>query len=145
MSDRIFGALAGIVALAYIVSATQIQSGFMPDPVGSKFFPMLVGGVAFVCSVTIFLKPDKSPQWPGPAIFLSILFAVITLVGYAYALKPLGFIIPTAVASGIVSFLIRRNVVTALLTGIGLSVGLFVLFKYALGLGLVAFSKNLIG
>jgi len=97
------------VALAYIASATQIQSGFMPDPVGSKFFPMLVGGVAFD------------------------------------ALKPLGFIIPTALASGMVSFLIRRNIGTALLTGIGLSVGLFVLFKYVLDLGLVAFSKNLIG
>ena len=133
------------MALAYIASATQIQSGFMPDPVGSKFFPMLVGGVAFVCSVTIFLKPDKSPEWPEPIIFLSILCAVITLVGYAYALKPLGFIIPTALASGMVSFLIRRNIGTALLTGIGLSVGLFVLFKYVLDLGLVAFSKNLIG
>jgi len=145
VSDRIFGTLAGLVALAYMASATQIQSGFMPDPVGSKFFPMLVGGVAFVCSVAIFLKPDKSPEWPKAGTFLSILCAVITLVAYAYALKPLGFIIPTAIASGVVSFLIQRNFVTALLTGVGLSVGLFVLFKFVLDLGLVAFSKNLIG
>lgn len=145
MSDRIFGALSALVALAYIAGATQIQSGFMPDPVGSKLFPMMVGGIGFVCAVLIFLKPDESPAWPDVGIFLSILFAVVTLVAYAYALKPLGFILPTAVASAVVSFLIRRNLGTALLTGVGLSVGLFVLFKYALGLGLVAFPKHLIG
>lgn len=145
MSDRIFGALSGLVALAYIVSAFQIQSGFMPDPVGSRLFPILVGSVALICAITIFLKPDESPNWPGIGVIFSILCAIVTLVAYAYALKPLGFLIPTAIASGVVSFLIRRNVVTALLTGIGLSVGLFALFKYALGLGLVAFSKNLIG
>lgn len=145
MSDRIFGALTGLVALAYIVSATQIQAGFLPDPVGSKFFPILVGSIALICSVAIFLKPDESPQWPPLAIVFSILFAVIALVGYAYALKPLGFLIPTAVASGIISFLIHRRFHTALFTGLGLSIGLFFLFKYALGLGLVAFSKTLTG
>jgi len=145
VSDRIFGLISALVALAYIASATQIQSGFMPDPVGSKFFPMLVGGVAFVCAVAIILKPDEPPSWPSAGIFISILAAVLTLVGYAYALKPLGFIIPTAFASGIISYLIGREFLRALLTGVGLSVGLFVLFKYVLDLGLVAFSKNLIG
>ncbi len=117
----------------------------MPDPVGSKLFPIMIGVVGFICAVAIFLKPDEAPNWPKLGIVFSILCAVVTLVGYAYALKPLGFIIPTAVASGVVSYLIRRNLLTALLTGVGLSVGLFALFKYALGLGLVAFSKNLIG
>ena len=145
MSDRIFGALAGLVALAYIVSATQIQEGFMPDPLGSKLFPIIVGSIALLCAITIFIKPDDSPSWPEPLIFLSILCAVVVLVGYAYALKPLGFLIPTAIASGIISFLIHRRLLTAALTGLGLSIGLYVLFKYALGLGLVAFSKNLLG
>jgi len=145
MSDRIFGALSAMVALAYIASAAQIQSGFMPDPVGSRLFPMMVGGVGFVCAVLIFLKPDESPAWPSLGNLLSILCAVLILIAYAYALKPLGFIFPTAVASAVVSFLIQRNLKTAFLTGVGLSIGLFVLFKYALDLGLVAFPKNLIG
>lgn len=145
MSDRIFGALTGLVALAYIVSATQIQEGFLPDPVGSKLFPILVGSIALLCAVTIFIKPDESPDWPGIGTFFAIFCAVATLVAYAYTLKPLGFLIPTAVASGIISFLIQRRFITALLTGLGLSIGLFVLFKYALGLGLVAFSKTLVG
>jgi len=117
----------------------------MPDPVGSRLFPIIVGSIALLCAITIFLKPDDSPDWPGLATLLSILCAVVVLVAYAYALKPLGFLIPTALASGIISFLIQRRILTAALTGLGLSVGLFLLFKYALGLGLVAISKNLIG
>lgn len=145
MSDRIFGSLVCIVALAYIVSATQVQMSFLTDPVGPKLFPIIIGSVAFICALAVIIKPDESPEWPGPAIFLALLCAVVALVGYAYALKPLGFLIPTAVASAIISFLIQRNAVTAVLTGLGLSIGLFLIFKYALGLGLVAFSKNLIG
>jgi len=145
VSDRIFGSLVCVVALAYIVSATQVQTSFMTDPVGPKLFPIIIGSVAFICALAVIIKPDESPAWPGPAIFFALLCAVVALVGYAYALKPLGFLIPTAVASAIISFLIQRNIMTALLTGIGLSVGLFLIFKYALGLGLVAISKNLIG
>ena len=145
MSDRIFGSLVCLVALAYIVSATQIQESFMTDPVGPKLFPIIIGSVAFVCAVTVIYKPDESPDWPGPAIFLALLCAVVALIAYAYTLKPLGFLIPTAVASAIISFLIQRNFLTAIATGAGLSLGLFVIFKYALGLGLVAFSKNLVG
>lgn len=145
MSDRIFGSLVCIVALAYIVSATQVQTSFLTDPVGPKLFPIIIGSVAFICALSVIVRPDDSPEWPGVGIFLALLCAVVALVGYAYALKPLGFLIPTAVASSIISFLIQRNIGTALLTGVGLSAGLFVIFKYVLGLGLVAFSKNLIG
>jgi len=117
----------------------------MTDPVGPKLFPIIIGSVAFVCALAVIFKPDESPQWPGPAIFFALLCAVVALVGYAYALKPLGFLLPTAVASAIISFLIQRKVLSAVLTGVGLSVGLFLIFKYALGLGLVAIPKSLIG
>jgi len=145
VSDRIFGALVCLLALAYIASATQIQLSFLTDPVGPKTFPILIGVVAFICGAAVIIKPDESPEWPGFGIFLALLCAVVALVGYAYALKPLGFIIPTAVTSAVISYLIQRQIIKALLTGVGLSLGLFVIFKYALGLGLVAFSKNLIG
>ncbi len=117
----------------------------MTDPVGPKLFPIIIGSVSFVCALTVIVKPDESPDWLGPAIFIALLCAVVALVAYALTLKPLGFLIPTAVASAIISYLIQRNFVTALATGAGLSIGLFVIFKYALGLGLVAFSKSLIG
>jgi len=144
-SDRIFGLVMLFVALAYIASATQIQTSFLSDPVGPKAFPMLIGAVAALSSLVLIFKPDPDPNWPALRTFGAILVAVIVLVIYAYMLKPLGFIVPTIFAAGILSYQISPRAVPAALTGLGLSIGLFVLFKYALGLGLVPFPKGLIG
>lgn len=145
ISDRIFGLVVLMVALAYIVSATQIQTSFLSDPVGPKTFPMLIGGVAALCGLVLIVRPDSDPEWPMVKTLFKLLISVVVLVGYAYALKPLGFLLPTAITAAILSYQISPRVVPAALAGVGLSVGLFILFKFALGLGLVAFPKALMG
>jgi len=142
MSDRIFGLVAVLVALAYIASATQVQTSFLSDPVGPKSFPMLIGAVAALCGMYMVIKPDADPNWPVAATLLALLVCVVVLVCYAYALKPLGFLIPTAVTAAILSYQIYPKIHTSIITGIVLSIGLFVLFKYALGLGLFPFPKT---
>ena len=144
-SDRIFGLVALFVALGYIASATQIQTSFLADPVGPKAFPMLVGAVAALASLVMIIRPDPDPDWPVGRTWIALCVAVIVLIVYAYALKPLGFLLPTAIAAGILSFQISPRAVPAALAGVGLSIGLFLLFKYALGLGLVAFPAALSG
>ncbi|SEV94653.1 putative tricarboxylic transport membrane protein [Aliiroseovarius sediminilitoris] len=144
-SDRIFGAVVTLVALAYVASAAQIQTSFMADPVGPKTFPILIGSVAALCGIIVAVKPDPDPEWPVLATFGSLALAVVVLVGYAYALKPLGFLIPTAITATILSYQIEPRAWRAVLAGIGLSVGLFLIFKFALGLGLVPFPKSLTG
>jgi len=142
MSDRLFGLAIIVVALGYIFSATLIQTSFLSDPVGSKSFPYLVGGIAAMCGLAVMIRPDAEPVWPPLATFGRLLLAVFVLVGYAYALKPLAFLIPTAVAAALISYQIRPRAMPAALTGLGLSVGLFVIFKFALGLGLFAFPRG---
>lgn len=144
-SDRIFGLVVLGVALAYIASALQIQTSFLSDPVGSKVFPLIIGGVAAVSALVLVLQPDENPEWPGASTWMHLGIALVVLVAYAYALKPFGFLLPTAVAAGVVSYQISPRLKTATLTGVGLSAGLFVVFKYALGLGLVALPRTLIG
>jgi len=144
-SDRIFGLVMAIVALAYIASAAQIQTSFLSDPVGPKTFPILIGVVCAISAMFMVLKPDPEPDWPVLRTFGALLFATLVLVAYAYALKPLGFILPTAVAAGVLSFQISPKAKTAILSGVGLSVGLFIIFKYALDLGLVPFPKSWMG
>lgn len=141
-SDRIFGLVSLFVALAYIASATQIQTSFLADPVGPKAFPMLVGAVAALSSLVLILRPDPDPDWPVGRTWLSLLIAVVVLVAYAYSLKPLGFLVPTAIAAGVLSYQLSPQPRAAALTGVGLSVGLFVLFRFALGLSLFAFPKG---
>jgi putative tricarboxylic transport membrane protein len=144
-SDRIFGLVVTLTALAYIASATQIQTSFLADPVGPKMFPILVGSVAILCGVILMLRPDPDPDWPAIRTLLALAVTVIVLVAYAYSLKPLGFLIPTAITASILSYQIEPRANRAVFAGISLSVGLFVIFKFALGLGLFAFPKGLIG
>jgi putative tricarboxylic transport membrane protein len=144
-SDRIFGLVASLLALAYIAGATQIQTSFLADPVGPKTFPIMIGVVGAISGMFMVLRPDPEPDWPALRTIGALAFAVLVLVGYAYALKPGGFLLPTAVTAGILSYQISPKAGPAAIAGIGLSIGLFIIFKFALGLGLVAFPKGLIG
>ena len=142
MSDRIFGALTIAVTLAYIASATQIKLPFLVDPLGPRWFPYIIGAVAVLAGLAMILRPDEEPEWPGPMAFGNIALACIVLVAYALALRPFGFLLPTALAAGLLSYQIEQRKLQAILTGVGLSAGLFIIFKFALGLGLYAVPKG---
>ena len=144
MSDRVFGLVITILALAYIASAYQLQTPFLSDPVGPKTFPYIVGGVIVISGLTVMFRPDEDPVWPGAMTFAKIGIAIVVMVAYAYALRPLGFLVPTAIASGVLSYQLSPRAGAAALTGVGLSIVLFVVFKYLLGLEtLVPFPKSL--
>jgi putative tricarboxylic transport membrane protein len=140
--DRLFGVVVILGALAYAAGALQIQTSFMSDPVGSKTFPLVLAGVAVICGLVMIFRPEADPDWPGLATLGSLAISVIVMVGYAYAIKPLGFMLPTALCAAILSFQISPRAVPSALTGVGLSVGLFIVFKFALGLGLQPFPKG---
>jgi len=144
-SDRIFGLVAALLALTYIVSASQIQTSFLTDPVGPKGFPILIGIVAAICALFMVFKPDPEPEWPVARTFGALAIAVAILIGYAFALRPLGFIVPTAITAGILSYQISPRWKQAIFAGVALSVGLFIVFKFALGLGLSPFPKDFLG
>ncbi|WP_371157150.1 tripartite tricarboxylate transporter TctB family protein [Jannaschia sp. 2305UL9-9] len=139
LNDRTFGAVVVLGAVAYAAAALQLQTGFMTDPVGSKTFPLIVAGVCALCGLVMMARPDDAPDWPMGKTLLSLLVSVAVLAGYAYAIKPLGFMIPTAIAAGVLSYQIEPKAKGAVIAGLGLSVGLFVIFKFVLGLGLTAF------
>ena len=141
-SDRIFGLVMAVLALAYIASAFQIQTSFLSDPVGPKAFPVIIGSIGALSAMFMVFRPDPEPVWPAARTFGALAISIIVLVLYAYSLRPLGFILPTAIAAGILSFQISPRPRYAVITGICLSVGLFLIFRFALGLGLVPFPKG---
>ena len=144
-SDRVFGLVVAVIALAYIASAFQIQTSFLSDPVGPKAFPIMIGAIGALSAMFLVFRPDPEPQWPAARTFGALAIAVIVLVLYAYALRPLGFLMPTAIAAAILSYQISPRPKYAAMVGIGLSAGLFVIFRFALGLGLVPFPRGLFG
>jgi putative tricarboxylic transport membrane protein len=145
MSDRITGLIVAVLALAFAAGASQLEEPFFADPLGPKAFPLLISAVAFLAGATMVMRPDAEPAWPGLATLMRLAVATVILVAYAYALKPLGFLVPTAIASAALSYQIRPRAVQSLFIGLALAGGLFVIFKYALGLGLFALPRWLIG
>ena len=144
-SDRIFGLVVVLSALAYFAGAWQIQAGMMMDPLGPRAFPMLIAAAGLICGLGMLLRPDAEPEWPGLRAWIGMAIALAVLVGYAYTIVPLGFLIPTAVASAAIAYLIEPKATQSLLTGLGLAVVLYVIFKYGLGLGLQPFPRALMG
>ncbi len=134
-ADRIFGLVALITAVAYLAAATQIQTNMFSGEFLPKLFPYMIGTVAAICALFMVFKPDPDPEWPVKGTWVNMALAVLVLAVYAVMLTPLGFILPTIFAAGILSYQISPRLVPAALSGLGLSLGLFVLFKYALGLG----------
>lgn len=134
--DRILGAVLMVLALGYLFSAATIQTSFMSDPVGPRIFPYIIGSVVLLCSAFLVVKPDPEVEWPAPGMALKMLLALVVLVAYAQTIRPLGFIMPTIVASAVLSYLISPRAVPAALSGLGLGLGLYGLFKLVLGLGL---------
>lgn len=141
-ADRIFGLVMVLVALGYLLSAYQIQTSFLSDPMGPRIFPYLIGGFTLVCALFMVVRPDANAIWPGLRTLLQLAIALAVLLGYAAAVRPSGFLIPTAIAAGVLSWQINPKPLTAALTGVGLSVGLYVVFKMVLGLGLHAFPRD---
>lgn len=143
--DRIFGGVMMVLALGYILSATGIQTSFMTDPVGPRVFPYMVAAVVMICALAMMLRPDPDANWPGITMLGKLALATVVLIAYAYTIRPLGFILPTTVAAGIISYMISPRAVPAAMAGAGLGVGLYVLFKTILGLGLHALPSALMG
>lgn len=144
-SDRIFGLVVVLSALAYFAGAWQIQAGMMMDPLGPRAFPMLIAAAGLICGIGILLRPDAEPEWPGGRAWIAMGIALVVLVAYAYSIVPLGFLIPTAIASAAIGYLIEPKAMQSVMMGIGLSVVLYVIFKYGLGLGLQPFPRALMG
>ncbi|SEW31893.1 putative tricarboxylic transport membrane protein [Cognatiyoonia koreensis] len=134
-SDRIFGLIVLITAVAYIAAATQIQTNMFSGEFLPKLFPLLIGGVAALSSLVLLFKPDPDPDWPAARTWGNLLVAIVVLAIYAVMITPLGFILPTAITATILSYQISPNAKHALLSGVGLAIGLFVIFKYLLLLG----------
>jgi putative tricarboxylic transport membrane protein len=144
-SDRVFGAVVILGALIYVMSASQIATPFFSDPLGSRTFPIIIGCVAALCGAVMVLAPDDEPDWPEGRSLAALAVATAFLVGYAYALKPLGFLLPTAVVAAVISYQISPRPKVAVLSGVLISIGLYLLFRYVLGLSLFGLPRWLMG
>lgn len=136
MSDRVLGGCGLLLAIFYVWQATQIQVSFISDPVGPKTFPMIIGAMLGLSSLYMLLRPDPGPAWPAFSRIFEIAVAVAVLVAYSLLLPEAGFVLATAVAAAFLSWRLGAGPFAAILAGVGISVGIYVIFHLVLGLSL---------
>lgn len=136
MSDRIFGVFGVLLAIGYVIAAGQIKESFLSDAVGPKAFPYIIATIFGLASAVIALRPDPDPVWPPLGQFVEIMAAVVVMIIYAQMLPIAGFVFATAFAAAYLSWRLGSSIVGACLTGVGTSVGIYVVFHLVLGLSL---------
>ncbi|WDR02694.1 tripartite tricarboxylate transporter TctB family protein [Devosia algicola] len=136
MSDRIFGSIGLALAIFFIWQATLIQESFIQDAVGPKTFPIIIGTVMGLASLYFVLKPDPDPVWPNAAGLIEIGLAALVMFAYAQALPEFGFGISTAIAAAYLAWRLESPPVQAIIAGVLISGGLYLIFRVILGLSL---------
>jgi putative tricarboxylic transport membrane protein len=136
MTDRIFGVVGLLLAIGFALAALTIQESFLSDAVGPKAFPLIIATILGLSSAVIALRPDESPQWPALGLLVEVFAAAVVMVMYAQFLPVAGFIIATFFASAYLTWRLGSGLVGSLMTGVGTSLGIYVVFHLVLGLSL---------
>lgn len=135
LGDRITGVLLLLVAAVAWWLSHDYTSGF-GQTVGPGAFPRLVSVPLGLLSLYLIVRPGVNQRWPERSALLRQLGLLVLLMVYAGLIQPLGFL-PTALLT--VTLMIRLFGASwrqALPFGLLLSLGLYLLFEFALGMPL---------
>ncbi len=139
MTDRIFAAIALLVVLAYgAIAFTVIRAPFQYDPLGPESWPRILSVVAALCLLAILVRPDRLEGFGGRRQLLQVGLMVLALVLYAASFQRLGFIVSTALFSGVVAWWTGARPLFAAAYGVLFGVLGYLLFVRVLALNLPA-------
>ncbi|MGD8321425.1 MAG: tripartite tricarboxylate transporter TctB family protein [Gemmatimonadota bacterium] len=136
VTDRVAGGILVLLGIAVGAEASTFEVAFLTDPVGPKALPYLAAAIFVVAGAVLLTRPGVRRSWPRRGVLLRMGGAVVAFGAYAAVLAPLGFTVSTTLAVGTLSVLFggpwRRSFGAALT----LSVVLWYLFVWVLGLPL---------
>ncbi|WP_299231492.1 tripartite tricarboxylate transporter TctB family protein [uncultured Halomonas sp.] len=135
VGDRITGVVLLLVAVVAWWLSHDYTSSF-GQTIGPGAFPRLVSVPLGLLSLYLIARPGVNQRWPERSALLRQLSLLVLLMVYAGLIQPLGFL-PTALLT--VTLVIRLFGASwrqALPFGLLLTLGLYLLFEFALGMPL---------
>lgn len=135
MSDRIAGLIFLALSIWYGWTAGNYEASF-GDPLGPAVFPQILAIPAALLSLYLVLRPDPDPEWVLGRPALRQVATLLVLLGYAFLLEDLGFVLATALGATLLGRLLGAGWGRSAMSGVVMSVALFVIFDNLLGLPL---------
>ncbi|OLO04482.1 tripartite tricarboxylate transporter TctB family protein [Salinicola socius] len=135
-ADRVLSLLLLGLAAFVAVQAWQLQVPFSYDPVGPKAVPLILSALLAVLAIVLFVRPGAGGEWPTGALLLRLVFTMAVLGAYAALFINLGFLVTTALVSVVIAWLFGATPVKAVVGGLLLALGSYLLFTYGLGISL---------
>ena len=135
-ADRILGlALIGLAAFA-AAQAANLHVPFSYEPVGPKAFPIVLSVLLAALSLVLVFRPGENGHWPNKALMMKLLAVLGVLVVYALLFAQLGFIVTTFFAVLALARLFDATWLKALVAGVLMALGSYLLFTHGLGISL---------
>lgn len=135
-TDRVAGALLALLGVAVGAEATTFDVMFLTDPVGPKALPLVSAGIFVGVGVLLAARPGAGASWPSRPVLVRMAGAVAAFGVYAALLGPLGFVAATTATVASLSLLFGARWREAVGAATALSVVLWYLFVWLLGLPL---------
>lgn len=128
VSDRILGAVCVIVAAAMAWAAQSYAPPFSYEPVGPRAFPRLLAVLLAIGGAWMVWRP--SPDGEGFRVTGArwIVFSAVAVVVYTSIFQTLGFPLATALMAIPVGMAFGGSWKQSLVGGVGLGLGLWLLF-----------------
>lgn len=136
MTDRIAGVFLLLLSIWYTLEATTFEVSMVADPLGPSAFPLLIGILLAICSIFLIIRPDQNPAWPQRSAWIKMGIIIGSFVLYANVIRPLGFIVATSLEMIVLSLVFNGPPLKAIISSVLFSLFLYILFSFALDLGL---------
>ncbi|MEK9509746.1 tripartite tricarboxylate transporter TctB family protein [Gemmatimonadota bacterium Y43] len=136
--DRAWGIALVAFGVATAALALRFRVAFVTDPLGPRAFPWLASGFLVFAGIALFRRPGDHGPWPEAPVRRRLLLLVAVLVAWSALLPWLGFVLPTAGATGALARLFGAPWTPGLAAGTGLALALHLLFVFALGFPIAA-------
>lgn len=138
VADRLLGLVLIGLAAFVAVQAINLEVPFSYEPVGPRAFPLGLSILLAILSLSLIFRPGADGHWPHKALALRLLLVLGLLLAYAMLFTRLGFIPTSLLVVAALARLFGASGVKALITGVLLSAGSYVLFTEGLGIALPA-------
>ncbi|WP_108445181.1 tripartite tricarboxylate transporter TctB family protein [Halomonas denitrificans] len=138
VADRLLGIVLIGLAAFVAVQAINLEVPFSYEPVGPRAFPLGLSILLAGLSLVLVVRPGADGHWPHKALALRLLLVLGLLLAYAMLFTRLGFIPTSLLVVAALARLFGASNGKALITGVLLSAGSYVLFTEGLGIALPA-------